>query len=128
MVIRMAKDAHVVRAMDAHSSKLDGGATFALLDGAEFGFGAVSIVIAEYPPNADAGGADRPHRHPHISAIVITEGQGRFTIGDETVDAAAGDVVVVPANAWHSFVNTGNGALRFVSVEDTDRHAAEVAP
>ena len=35
---------------------------------------------------------------------MITEGQGRFTIGDETIEAAAGDAVVVPAHAWHSYV------------------------
>ena len=97
-----------------------------LLDGAEYGFGDVSIIITEDPPNA-TGGADQKHRHPHISTLVITEGQGRFTIGDETIEATAGDAVVVPANAWHSYVNTGDGALRVVGIHDSDRLTAEVA-
>jgi mannose-6-phosphate isomerase-like protein (cupin superfamily) len=121
----MAKDAYVVRGTDVQASKLDGGGTYRLLDGLEFGFGDVSILFFEYPPNGTAGGV--AHRHPHISTIAITEGQGRFTIGDESVEAAAGDVVVVPANTWHSFVNTGDCALRFVGIEDSARHAAEVA-
>ena len=89
------------------------------------GFGDVSIIITEDPPNA-TGGADQKHRHPHISTLVITEGQGRFTIGDETIEAAAGDAVVVPADAWHSYVNTGDGALRVVGIHDSDRLTAEV--
>jgi mannose-6-phosphate isomerase-like protein (cupin superfamily) len=120
----MGKEAHVVRGTDVQAS-LDGGGTYGLLDGAEFGFGDVSILFIDYPPNGTAG--DIKHRHPHISMIVITEGRGRFTIGDESVEAAAGDVVVVPANAWHSFANTGDGALRFVGIDDSGRHIAEVA-
>ena len=122
----MGKDAHVVRGTDLHTATLESGAWYQLLDGAEYGFGDVSIIITEDPPNA-TGGAHQKHRHPHISTLVITEGQGRFTIGDETIDAAAGDAVVVPAHAWHSYVNTGDGALRIVSAHDSDRLEAEVA-
>ena len=122
----MGKDAHVVRGTDVQTSTLESGAWYRLLDSAEYGFGDVSILITEDPPNA-TGGAHQKHRHPHISTLVITEGQGRFTIGDETIEAAAGDAVVVPAHAWHSYVNTGDGALRIVSVHDSDRLEAEVA-
>ena len=116
----------MVRGTDVQTSKLESGAWYRLLDGAEYGFGDVSIIITEDPPNA-TGGADQKHRHPHISTLVITEGQGRFTIGDETIDASAGDAVVVPAHAWHSYVNTGDGALRVVGIHDSDRLEAEVA-
>ena len=85
----MGKQVHVVRGTDVHTSTLESGAWYQLLDGAEYGFGDVSILLTEDPPNA-TGGAHQRHRHPHISTLVITEGQGRFTIGDETVEAAAG--------------------------------------
>ena len=121
----MGKDAYVIRGTDVHTSTLDSGAWYQLLDGAEYGFGDVSIIITEDPPKA-TGGAEQKHRHPHISTLVITAGQGRFTVGDETIEAAAGDAVVVPAHAWHSYVNTGHGALRIVGVHDSDHHEAEV--
>jgi len=120
----MGPDAHVVRSTDVQPYTFESGATLRLLDGAEYGFGDVSIVISEYPPNPT--GADIKHRHPHISTIVITEGRSRFTIGDDTFEAAAGDAVVVPANAWHGFVNTGDGVLRVVGVHDSGRHASEL--
>jgi quercetin dioxygenase-like cupin family protein len=123
-VTLMGLDAHVVRSTDVPPYELESGAALRLLDGAEYGFGDVSIIISEYPPNPT--GADIKHRHPHISTIVITEGRGRFMIGDETLEAAAGDAVVVPANAWHSFVNTGDGVLRVVGVHDSGRHATEL--
>jgi quercetin dioxygenase-like cupin family protein len=122
-VIVMETEAHVVRTSDVQPFELEG-ASLRLLDGAEHGFGDVSIIISEYPPNPT--GSDVKHRHPHISTIVITEGRGRFMIGDDTFEAATGEVVVVPANAWHNFVNIGDGVLRVVGVADSGRHALEL--
>ena len=40
---------------------------------------------------------------------------GRF-VGDLGATIAAGNVVVVPADTWHGFTNTGDEPLRQVSV------------
>jgi mannose-6-phosphate isomerase-like protein (cupin superfamily) len=122
----MGDHAHVVRGTDVYTTRLEGGAWYQLLNGADHGFGDVSIIVTEDAPAATSC-ADQTHRHPHISTLVITDGRGRFTVGDETIEAAAGDVVVVPAHAWHSFVNTGASALRVVGIHDSDRLEAEVA-
>ena len=119
----METKAHVVLTSDVEPFELDG-ASLRLLDGAEHGFGDVSIFISEYPPNPT--GSDIEHRHPHISTIVITEGSGRFMVDDETFEASAGELVVVPANAWHSFANIGSGVLRVVGVHDSEHHAVEL--
>jgi quercetin dioxygenase-like cupin family protein len=120
----MAKtEACVVKGVDVPAYDLESGGRLQLLDGAEHGFGDVSIIVSEYPAG---GGADIKHRHPHISSIVITAGQGRFVVNDETLDAGVGDIVVVPANAWHSFTNTGDDVLRIVGVHDASRHAVEL--
>ena len=84
----------------------------------------VSLTIPEYPP-----GADLPaHRHANGGAIVVIEGHGVFTVGDSEVKAGRGDIVVIPANAWHSFRNDGDEWLRVVGADEGARHDAELAP
>ena len=105
----MGNDARVVRGTDTHTTKLEGGAWYQLFDGADHGFGDVSIIVTD-DATRTSGADPVDDRHPHISTLSITEGRGRFTIDDVTVEAVAGDVVVVPADAWHSYANTGDCA------------------
>jgi quercetin dioxygenase-like cupin family protein len=56
------------------------------------------------------------HRHPYAETFVLQEGQATFTVGDETIEARAGDIVVAPADTPHAFVNSGSGVLRSVNI------------
>ena len=51
------------------------------------------------------------HVHPYDEIFVINEGRARFTVGDKTIDAEAGDVVLGPANIPHGYQNLGPGRL-----------------
>lgn len=51
------------------------------------------------------------HVHPYDEIFTITEGSARFTVGDKTIDAEAGDVVLGPANIPHGYQNLGPGKL-----------------
>ena len=51
------------------------------------------------------------HVHPYDEIFTITEGRARFTVGDRTIDAEAGDVVLGPANIPHGYQNLGPGQL-----------------
>jgi len=51
------------------------------------------------------------HVHPYDEIFTITEGRARFTVGDKTIDAEAGDVVLSPANIPHGYQNLGPGRL-----------------
>ena len=51
------------------------------------------------------------HVHPYDEIFVINEGRARFTVGDKTIDAEAGDVVLGPANIPHGYQNRGPGRL-----------------
>lgn len=62
----------------------------------------VTEVIGEGP---------KLHVHPYDEVFTITEGQARFTVGDKTIDAKAGDVVFGPANIPHGYQNLGPGRL-----------------
>ncbi len=67
------------------------------------------------------------HRHPNASAILVAAGRGVFTVGETEVAASEGDIVVVPAKAWHSFRNDGDGLLRVFGADEGARHDAEIA-
>jgi quercetin dioxygenase-like cupin family protein len=56
------------------------------------------------------------HRHPYAETFVIQEGQATFTIGDERIEARAGEIVVAPAEVPHAFVNSGTTILRSVNI------------
>lgn len=62
----------------------------------------VTDVVGEGPPL---------HVHPYDEIFTITEGRARFTVGDETIDAEAGDIVLGPANIPHGYQNLGPGRL-----------------
>ncbi len=51
------------------------------------------------------------HVHPYDEIFTITEGNARFTIGDQVIDAKAGDILFGPANVPHGYQNLGPGKL-----------------
>jgi len=104
---------HVVPAADVRTIEPRPGATIGMLAGADHGIG-VSLIFGNWPP----GTGPDPHRHPMGSAITVIEGRGEFVVGGATLRAEAGDVVIVPANAWHSFRNVGDGPFRTVAADE----------
>lgn len=56
------------------------------------------------------------HRHPYAETFIIQEGEATFTVGHVTLRAAAGEIVVAPADTPHAFVNSGSGVLRSVNI------------
>jgi len=59
------------------------------------------------------------HRHPYPEIFTVVEGVATFHAGDDTFDAVAGDVIVVPAGTAHRFENTGDGRLFVASVHSS---------
>jgi len=56
------------------------------------------------------------HHHPYAETFIIEEGQATFTVGSETIEAHAGEIVVAPGGVPHAFVNSGPGLLRSVNI------------
>jgi mannose-6-phosphate isomerase-like protein (cupin superfamily) len=52
---------------------------------------------------------------------VVQEGEATFTVGDATIEATGGQIVVVPAGVPHKFVNSGTGPLRQVDIRPSGR-------
>jgi mannose-6-phosphate isomerase-like protein (cupin superfamily) len=106
-------DMPVIRSHEGQAFEPAPGATLRTINGAEHALGDVGLILSRYPP----GAGNPAHRHTYQSAIVLAEGQGVFTIEDEDIHASEGDIVVVPAHAWHSFRNDGTGPLRCVGID-----------
>lgn len=57
------------------------------------------------------------HVHPYDEIFILTKGRALFTIGDEKIEAQAGDILLGPADLPHKYHNLGPGTL-----ESTDIH------
>lgn len=66
------------------------------------------------------GAGPRLHTHPYPETFIVRQGRARFTVGEQTVEAQAGQILVVPAGTPHKFENLGPGLL-----ETTDIHASD---
>jgi mannose-6-phosphate isomerase-like protein (cupin superfamily) len=71
------------------------------------------------------GGGVRLHKHPYEEVFVILEGSATYTVGGETVAAHAGQVIIVPGETPHKFVNTSTGPLRQVDIHASERFITE---
>ncbi len=86
------------------------------LEGAPYGAG-ISLIFVS---TTQIGDGPRLHTHPYPETFIIRSGRGLYTIGDETIEAQAGQILVVPPGVPHKFANLGPGPL-----ESTDIHASE---
>ena len=69
-----------------------------------------SVTLIRYVTDV-VGEGPTLHVYPYDEIFMITEGRARFTVGDRTIDAEAGDVVFGPANIPHGYQNLGPGRL-----------------
>jgi quercetin dioxygenase-like cupin family protein len=66
--------------------------------------------------DAEPGRGPALHRHPYAEVIVVQEGQADFTLNGERLQARPGDIVIVPPNQAHAFVNSGDEPLRQIDI------------
>ena len=71
------------------------------------------------------GAGPRLHKHPYEEVFIILEGCPRFTVGAETLDAQPGQIIVVPADTPHKFVNVGEGPLRQIDIHASKQFITE---
>ena len=81
------------------------------LVGSEHGAG-VCLIFVEAPP----GKVVALHSHPYEELLIVQEGRGVFTIGDEELEAGAGEIVIVPAGVVHGFANRGDVPLNQLDI------------
>jgi mannose-6-phosphate isomerase-like protein (cupin superfamily) len=81
----------------------------------------ISLLFVDAPPGRGPG----LHRHAYEEIFILQEGQGTFTAADEQREARAGEIVVVPPDTPHRFVNSGEGPLRLIAIHASSRFVTE---
>lgn len=92
-----------------------------LFEGADHGGVAVSCFMVDAAP----GEGPSLHRHPYDEVFVLHDGEATFTVGDESIQAHGGQVVVGPRQVPHKFENCGSGRLRMTTIHPSERVITE---
>ena len=72
----------------------------------------VSFIWVDMPP----GGAIRLHKHPYEEIFIIQEGISTLTVGSATLEARAGQIIIVPAEVPHKFMNLSDKQLKQIDI------------
>ena len=64
--------------------------------------------------DAEPGRGPSLHKHPYAELFFLLEGEGTFSDGES--ERGPGEVVIVPPETPHSFVNNGTERLRQIDV------------
>jgi mannose-6-phosphate isomerase-like protein (cupin superfamily) len=105
--------------IDQASLPVDGNARE--FHGHEHGDVGISFIMVDAP----RGAGPRRHRHPYEEVFIVQEGRATFFLGDEEIEAGAGQIVVAPAGVAHAFVNSGDGRLRQIDIHVSPRMITE---
>jgi mannose-6-phosphate isomerase-like protein (cupin superfamily) len=91
------------------------------LQGYQYGNAHVCLIFVDLEP----GDGPRLHRHAYEEIFIVLEGQATYTVGSHTVQARAGQVLIVQPGVPHKFVNSGSGRLRQIDIHASDRFVTE---
>lgn len=93
------------------------GTTSRQLEGYHYGDVNVSFFVSATPP----GRGPSLHSHPYAEVFVVQAGSLTFVVGDQTIEAAAEQIVIVPAGVPHKFTNTGSGVAQHLDIHTSSR-------
>jgi quercetin dioxygenase-like cupin family protein len=77
--------------------------------------------FSAYIVNAKPGQGPPLHTHPYVEVAFTLEGTATITVGDDTRELKSGDIVVIPTNTPHRFVNSGQTILRQIDIHASPR-------
>lgn len=83
--------------------------------------GNLCLIFNLMPP----GRGPRLHRHPYAETFIIRAGRALFTVSEHTVEAGSGQIVVVPADTPHKFINPGPDVLETIDIHERGSFVTE---
>ena len=99
--------AHLLRAADRPATR----SRTIRFEGEAYGTG-----ISFFAVDNDPGQGPGLHTHPYAETWIVKSGRALFIAGDETFEAGANDITVVPAGVPHKFTNIGDGPLQMMCI------------
>ena len=81
-------------------------------EGSQYKDTEISFIWVDMPP----GGNVRLHKHPYKEIFIIQEGMATFTVGLSTLEAQAGQIIIVPAGVPHKFRNDSDRQLKQIDI------------
>jgi mannose-6-phosphate isomerase-like protein (cupin superfamily) len=72
----------------------------------------VSFIWVDMPP----GGMVPLHKHPYQEIFIIQQGVALFMIGSTTLEAHTGQIIIIPADTPHKFMNASHSRLRQIDI------------
>jgi mannose-6-phosphate isomerase-like protein (cupin superfamily) len=100
-----------------NNHELPGNSTSYQFEGGLHGDANVSFFLSVTPP----GRGPELHQHPYEEIFIVQAGQLLFSVGDEQVTAGAGQIVIVPPQTPHKFINCGNQVAQHVDIHASKR-------
>ncbi len=79
------------------------------------------VDISFFLSDTASGKGPDLHKHPYDEVFVVQEGELTFTVGENTVEATSGEIVIAPAGAPHKFVNSGTGRAQHIDIHTSGR-------
>ncbi len=80
--------------------------------------------VSFFLSHGDPGDGPSLHRHPYEEIFIVQGGEATFTLGEETIEARDGDILVVRAGMPHKFVVKSEG-YRSVNIHPVARMETE---
>jgi mannose-6-phosphate isomerase-like protein (cupin superfamily) len=80
--------------------------------GAQYHDTEISFIWVDMRP----GGKIRLHKHPYKEIFIIQEGIATFTVGSAILEAHAGQIIIVPAEVPHKFMNSSDRQLKQIDI------------
>jgi mannose-6-phosphate isomerase-like protein (cupin superfamily) len=80
--------------------------------GAEYGGVGICVIFVD----AEPGRGPALHTHPYHELLIILEGQATLDDGNGKREVQAGEIVLIPPDQPHGFVNSGEERLRQIDI------------
>lgn len=94
---------------------------FTEFEGRKYGAGVSFIMVS----SDEQGAGPARHRHPYQETFLIRSGRVLFTVGNEQVRGAGGQIIVVPALTPHRFEVVGPERLDMIDIHASDTFITE---
>lgn len=101
-----------------NTTELPGG-TSRQFEGYHYGDVSVSFFLSETPP----GRGPSLHKHPYAEVFVVQAGMLTFIVGDATIEATAGQIIIAPAGVPHKFTNTSSTIAYHIDIHTSGQMA-----